>query len=93
MTSEGLYNIRTLNHSKMKIEINEEEFYVTMKKALEKHGNDFSTYKFYTTIAQDKSFILKANDLLKKYNITIDFFSREKDFKGSWIVETVYIPL
>lgn len=101
MTSEGLYNIRKLNNSKLKIEINEEEFYVTMKKsfrilqkeALEKYGNKFSTYEFYSTIAQDKSFIKKANDLLKKYNLTIDFFQREKDFKGSWIVDTIYIPL
>lgn len=101
MTSEGLYNIRKLTHDKSKIEINEEEFYTTMKKtfrslqkeALEKHGKEFSTYKFYATIAQDKSYINKANEILNKYNLTIDFFQREKDFRGSWIVDTVYIPL
>lgn len=101
MTSEGLYNIRKAKNSKTKIQINEEEFYVTMKnvfrglqkEALEKHGNKFSTYQFYSTISQDKSFIKKANDVLKKYNLTIDFFQREKDFKGSWIVDTIYIPL
>lgn len=101
MTSEGLYNIRKAQTSKDKIKINEEEFYVTMKKAfrglqkeaLEKYGHNFSTYQFYSTIAQDKSFIKKANDILKKYNLAIDFFQREKDFKGSWIVDTIYIPL
>lgn len=101
MTAEGLYNIRKLNKNENKIKINEEEFYVTMKKAfknlqkeaLEKYGNKFTTYKFYSVIAQDQSFINKANELLKKYNLTIDFFKREKDFRGVWIIDTIYIPL
>jgi hypothetical protein len=101
MTSEGLYNIRKLNNDLQKIEINEEEFYVTMKKifrslqkeSLEKYGKGFNTYKFYSVIAQDKSFIEKANEVLNKYGLIVDFFQREKDFRGSWVVDTIYIPL
>lgn len=106
MTPEGLYNIHRLKNShtkesKNKIEINEEEFYVRMKKvfrniqkeAIEKYGYKFSTYKFYSVIAQDTSFISKANETLNKYELAVDFFQREKDFKGSWIVDSVYVSI
>lgn len=99
MTPEGLYNIR--NNTNNKIKINEEKFYVHIKKifretqqqALKKYGSNFTTYKFYSVIAQDDSFIDNINLELNKYGLFIDFFPREKDFKGSWIVDTIYIPL
>ena len=101
MTSEGLYNIRKNIMSDNKINIDEELFYVTMKKtfrelqreSIKKYGTNFSTYKFYSTIAQNRTYIDDANKILNKFGLHIDFFPRKKDFKGSWIVDTVYIPI
>jgi len=101
MTSEGLYNIRKLNNKTKKINIDEDSLYNEMRKehgkiqnaALKKYGDDFNTYKFYSIISQDLTFIDMFNNKLNKYDLTIDFYPRNKDFKGSWIVDTIYIPL
>lgn len=101
MTPEGLYNIRKFINDKKKIEINEDEMYNEIRKiqrkaqdlALEKFGDKFTTYIFYSKISQDKNFIDLINEKLNKYQLTIDFFPRTKDFRGSWVVDTVYVPI
>ena len=101
MTPEGLYNIRNIEQIKKQIKIDENIFYNDVRKifktvqqaAIEKYGEKFSTYTFYSQIAQDTSYISEVNDVLNKYNIIIDFYSRVKDFRGSWIIDTIYIPL
>ena len=101
MTSEGLYNIRKIINDKKKIIIDEDMFYQEITKvfrdaqhkSLEKYGTKFNTYKFYSVISQDDSYINLVNNVLKKYFITIDFYPRTKDFKGQWIIDTIYINL
>ena len=101
MTPEGLYNIRKIKNDGKKININENDLYNEMKKmfkeiqkaSLTKYGTKFTTYFFYSNISQDISFINEVNNNLQKYYITIDFFPRTKDFRGSWIVDTIYIPI
>lgn len=101
VTPEGLYNIRPLRFNKKKIKINEDSLYKNLSTlmhklqsdAITKHGNDFSTHIFYSKIAQDLTFINSINDLLKKYNLHIDFFPREKDYLGNWIIETLHLPI
>jgi hypothetical protein len=101
MASEGIYNIRKINLDSDKIKINEDKLYKEMRKeiwdvnqeAIKKYGKKFSSYKFYSKIAQDKKFINTINEKLKKYFLYIDFFPRIIDFKGKWIVDTIYIPL
>ena len=101
MTSEGLYNIRKYEHNKKSINIDEDKFYEeikkissqTQEKAISKYGTSFTTYTFYSQIAQDITFIGMINEKLKKYHIAIDFYPRIKDFRGSWIVDTIYIPI
>lgn len=101
MTAEGLYNIRKNLLDKKNIKIDEDDFYENIKKicnnaqnlALQKYGTNFTTYKFYSQISQDTTFIDMINNVLKKYYLFIDFYPRIKDFKGSWIVDTIYIPI
>jgi len=101
MTSEGIYNIRKLHLDSKKINIDENKMYDdirkeiwnTNKKAIEKYGVNFSTETFYSVISQDTTYINKINKQLNKYMLHIDFYSRTKDFKGSWIVDTMHIPL
>jgi hypothetical protein len=101
MTPEGLYNIRKFVPNKKPIEIDEDEFYSEMKKvfkdtqdnALLKYGTKFSSYEFYSKIAQDTSFIENINSKLNKYNITIDYYPRKKDNKGNWVVTTLYLKI
>jgi hypothetical protein len=101
MTPEGLYNIRKYDHEKTKIEINEDDFYSDIKstvkqiqsQAISKYGTKFSTYTFYSKISRDLTFIKLFNNMLQKYHMAIDFYPRVKDFRGSWIVDTIYIPI
>lgn len=101
MTPEGLYNIRKTQIDKNKIDIDENKFYSdvkksfreTQKRALKKYGYHFSVYEFYSKIAQDISFISNINITLNKYNLTIDFFPRKKDNKGSWNVTSIYLRI
>jgi hypothetical protein len=101
MTSEGLYNIRKKDMSKKKIKIDENKFYndvrkiihETNKNSINLFGTKFNTYEFYSIIAQEKKFINKINEILNLYDLHIDFFSRTKDFKNKWIVDSVYLPI
>jgi hypothetical protein len=102
MTPEGLYNIRKNILDNKKINIDENEFFKTYQqktryvqdRAINKYGMNFTIYDFYSKIAQDNiKYINIINNALEKFNIHIDFFPRAKDFKKSWIVDTVYIPL
>jgi hypothetical protein len=101
MTSEGLYNIKKNINDGKKIDIDEDKFYSEITKtfrecqvnALAKYGHKFNTYKFYSIISQDDSFIKSINNVLKKYYLIIDFYPRSKDFKGQWIVDTIYINI
>lgn len=101
MTAEGLYNIRKLEKNGRKIIIDEDKFYEEVKRtlrdiqgrALEKYGVKFNNYEFHSKISQDTSFVDHLNDHLKKYELKIDFYPRIKDMKGSWVVDTVYLPV
>lgn len=101
MTSEGLYNIRKLDHTKNKIIIDEDKFYDDIKKqfrnqqeqALKKYGTKFSTYEFYSKISQDTSFIETINKTLEKYEIAIDYYPRQKDNKGTWQISSLYLRM
>jgi hypothetical protein len=101
MTSEGLYNIRKKDLEPGKIKVDENKLYkemnkiiwTTNKKAVQDYGTDFTTYFFYSKIAQNKEYISIINETLNKYMLHIDFFPRNYDFKGKWIVDTIYIPL
>lgn len=101
MTSEGLYNIRKTIIDKEKIEIDEDDMYNEIRKiqkkvqelALKEYGDKFTTYYFYSKISQDRKYIDMINEKLNKYNLIIDYFPRTKDFKGTWVVDTVYVPI
>ena len=101
MTAEGLYNIRKFEKNGEKIVIDEDNFYEEVKKtsrsvqrrALEKYGVKFNNYEFHALIAQDISFIDELNRALKRYELKIDFYPRIKDAKGSWVVDTIYLPV
>lgn len=101
MTPEGLYNIRKYENDKDKIIINEDDMYNEIRKILRKvqdlaiseYGTSFSTYKFYSKISQNRKYIEMINEKLNKYSLAIDFYPRTKDFKGSWVVSTIYVPL
>lgn len=101
VTPEGLYNIHKYNFNTKKIKINEDEFYdeirktirETQHKAIDKYTTEFTSYDFYSKISQDTSFIDTINTTLMRYDLIIDYYPRVKDAKGSWIIDTVYLPL
>jgi len=101
ITPEGLYLIKKYVYDMKKIKINEEKLYsksqAVMRKAqylaIEKYTTQFSTYDFYSKISQDRLYIDMINELLNKYDLHIDFYSRIKDSKSNWIIDTIYLPI
>jgi hypothetical protein len=101
ITPEGLYNIRALYPDLNKINIDENKLYKNYYKiimqiqgeAIKKYGINFSSKFFYSVISQDLSYIEKINSVLQKFKLYIDFFPREKDISGRWILNTVYLPI
>jgi hypothetical protein len=101
ITPEGMYNIRKLTFDHKKIKINEDLMYESMKnimrevqsRAIRRYGAQFTTYEFFSKIAQDREYIDLINGALNKFGIQIDFYSREKDDKGKWIIDTIYLPI
>lgn len=101
VTPEGMYNIRKLNNNNTKIKIDEDLMFRKINKsystiqneAISTYGTDFTTYIFYSKIAQDITFINKLNQILNTFNLHIDFFPRRRDNKGKWIIDNIYLPI
>jgi hypothetical protein len=102
IASEGLYNIRKLEFDRVKIKISDEEkmfqelqqiYSKVQKDAIKKYGTEFSTYDFYSKIAQDPICINDLNSVLNKYKLQIDFYPRIKDNRGKWIIDSLHLPV
>ena len=46
---------------------------------------------FYSFIHKNFDFIVKINEFLEKYDITVDFYGRTA-FKNKWVIPNIYIP-
>jgi len=53
----------------------------------------FNDNFFYSIIAQDLSHINNVNKVLNKFEMHIDYFPREKDNRGEWTIDNIYIPV
>jgi hypothetical protein len=99
--AEGLYNIRKQILDNKKINIDENKLYseldVIMKKsqkdAINTYKNNFTTYEFYSKIAQDRKYIDAINHIINQYKIHIDYFPRIKDSSGKWIIDSIHLPV
>lgn len=103
MAPEGLYNIRRKNNTKTKknnnISINEDElfkkyqkiFWKVQNEAVDKYGNMFSEYIYYSKISQDTSYIDEINHVINTYDINIDYYPRRYDGKNKWYIDTVFL--
>ncbi len=98
---EGLYNIRKKSYNKKYIDIDEDKLYEELKELysmiqepfIDLYGINFNSYFFYTRIAQDKTIVENINEVLNKYDLHVDYYPRTKDMKGSWIIDTIYLPI
>lgn len=101
VTPEGMYNIRKLELNTNKIKIDEDNMFKAVSSeinkiqdsALEIYGTTFSTYQFYSSIAQDTTYISRLNKILETFGLHIDFFPRKRDNKGKWIIDSIYLPI
>lgn len=101
ITPEGMYNIRKLSINTNKIKIDEDSMFKQVSKeinkiqdsALKMYGTNFSTYQFYSQIAQDISHVSQLNKILEKFELYIDFFPRRRDTNGKWIIDNIYLPI
>ena len=99
ITPEGLYNIRNLKDTKIKI--NENKFYKELRDkfedvqqdAIDNYGKKINDKLFYSKIAQDTQYIKDVNNTLKKYMLCIDYYPRIKNKKGNWIVDTIFLQI
>lgn len=100
LAPEGLYNIRKFDFTIKKLSI-PQKFIQNYRKytsrsqdsSILKHGDDFNDEFFMSHIAQDTSGIDNINEFLKKHNLWIDFFPRQKNTIGQWIIGTIYLPV
>jgi len=98
---EGMYLIRKLDFDRKKIILNEDKFYNAMydiyfkvqNEAIKKYGNKFSNQYFYNTIAQNKTYINKINNVLNKFGVQIDYYPRVNIEGQKWIIDNIYIPI
>ena len=63
------------------------------EEAITHYGYNFNETDFYSKIAQNKKYINSFNQILNKYEINIDYYSRIKDESGEWIIDTIHIPI
>ena len=100
ITPEGLYNIRCREYIK-KIKLDENKFYKEILNemrdiqynAIEKYGTKFTTKTFYKKIAQNKTYIHRINEKLKKYKLFVDYFPRKKNELNKWIVSDIHLKI
>jgi len=98
---EGMYIIRNRKMDTSEIVINIDKFFGKCRdiqfsledEAIKKYGVNFTTEEFYTKIAQDLTYINKFNEFLNNYNVHIDYYPRIKDARGSWVIDSVYLPI
>jgi len=101
ITPEGLYNIRKYDYDNKKIIVDEDDLYRNVVDVLEQtqldaiymYKDDFSIEKFYSVIAQDKKYIGRINNVLKKYKMYIDYYPRIQVDKNIWLIDTIYLPV
>jgi hypothetical protein len=100
ITPEGLYNIRKNVFDKQQITVTDEigKAYVKImltvqREAIGKYGFKFDSEFFYSVIAQDMSYMKRINDLLEKFSLHIDFFPRQRNKQGKWVIGTLYLPI
>lgn len=98
IASEGVYIIRAKDNVNKIIINNEDEVFNELSYkvlgiqnlAIEKYKTKFTDEFFYKTIAQDKSYIKKFNNLLNEYNIKIKYKPRSL-IKNRWIIDGLNI--
>jgi hypothetical protein len=108
ITPEGIYNIRKKIFNEKKIIIDEDIFDNLMndvfldcyRQSQEKyHKIKFNENNFYKHIATNLKFIRKINNVLEKFDITIDYICRVKskkinnNYKSKWIIPNFYLPI
>ena len=104
ITPEGLYNIRSkdLNNNKIILSDDDEDDlrknfnYITnyiQRKNIKSYGYNINNYTFYSKISQNLDPINQINRVLEKYGLFIDYYPRQKNNKGQWIIDTIYLPL
>lgn len=101
ISPEGFYNIRTNDFRRKKIRIPakfktkiDTIFFFLNDICIKKYGTNFTKEFFLSVIAKDLFFINSFNEYLEKYNIHIDYFSREKNEKHDfWFINTIYLPI
>ncbi len=101
VTAEGMYIIRKHVNDDKNIKVNDDDLYADMLKvlwdaqklAIEQYGTDFNAYKFYSVIAQNRTYINMINAVINKHHVHIDFYPRVKDKKGRWFINTIYLSV
>jgi len=100
ITPEGLYIIKCIN-SNIKINIDNEnkvmkylhnEIDSIQEKAIKKYSDKISIDKFYTKIAQDKTYIDMYNQLIKNMNLKI-FYKPRSLYNKKWILNELYLKV
>ena len=97
---EGMYIIRKHIVDNKKIFVDEDKlyndfntkFFNIQNKAIDIYGISFTKHDFLSSVAQDYKYINKLNNVLHKYFLHIDYYSRILEH-NEWIIDTIYVPI
>jgi hypothetical protein len=99
ISSEGIYIIKVIYDKKIKLKNIDKIYNYYEKKifniqllAIEKYKKELNLKNYYKKIIQDKTFIKEFNKILKKINIVIKYYPREK-VKNKWILNDIYLKV
>ena len=99
ISSEGIYIIKVIYDKKIKWKNIDKIYNYYEKKifniqllAIEKYKKELNLKNYYKKIIQDKTFIKEFNKILKKINIVIKYYPREK-VKNKWILNDIYLKV
>jgi len=103
VSPEGIYIITKKNKNKPSVLLDRDaklnfmnKYKLTSDKTQDKYIEYYTNKHtdinsvFYTKISKNKAFLKELNNLLKKYNIVILFYPREK-INDKWIMDDIYL--
>ena len=64
-----------------------------INEAYDKYKNIKTEEEFYNLVIQDFKYAKKLDKLIKKYNLQLSYFPKEKTENNKWIYGKIYLPI
>ena len=69
------------------------KYLAILNEAYDEYKNIKTEEEFYNTVIYDFKYAKKLNELIKKYNLKLSYFPKEKTENNKWIYGKIYLPI